>query len=89
MGLAYNIDVPVDQLHSLQQRSRERALRAHVQVYRSFAEENEAEVQRRASMSHEERMAEFAAIQERVYGSRWHEPMRKVASWEYVAWHKK
>ena len=78
-----------DQLHSLQQRSRERALRARVQVYRSFAEENEAEVLRRATMSHEERLAEFAAIQERVYGLRWHAPMRKVASWEYVAWHKK
>ena len=79
----------VDQVNLLQQRSREREQRARVQVYRSFAEENEAEVLRRASMSHEERLDEFAAIQERVYGSRWHEPMRKVASWEYVAWHKK
>lgn len=52
-------------------------------VFSSFEEENRAEHQRLAEMSHDERCAELAVLQERAWGALWTSvPMTKVASWE-------
>ena len=49
-----------------------------VKIYHSFEEENEAEYRRRAQMTPEERMQEFAILQERQWGKDWTErPMVK------------
>ncbi len=54
-----------------------------VRVFTSFEEENRAEHRRLAEMTHEERCAELAVLQERTWGSLWTSvPMTKVASWE-------
>lgn len=54
-----------------------------VRIFTSFEEENRAEHRRLAGMTHEERLAEFAVLQERVWGELWTSlPMKKVASWE-------
>ena len=64
---------------------KERALR--VRVFDSFEEENEAETARRARMTPEERMAEFAIVQARAWGADWYKkPMVKVATWEDTDW---
>ena len=58
-----------------------------VEVFQSFEEENDAERQRRADMTSEERCEEFEVLQERHWGSQWlSEPMKRVASWEDVSW---
>lgn len=58
-----------------------------VRIYHSFEEENEAEYRRRAQMTPDERMREFAVLQERQWGKDWTEkPMVKVATWEWVDW---
>lgn len=58
-----------------------------VRIYGSFKEENAAEDQRRALMTHEDRMREFEAIQERMWGEQWRSgPIEKVATWEWVDW---
>lgn len=57
-----------------------------VRVFNSFEEENRAEHRRLAKMTHEERCAELAVLQERIWGELWTSvPMRKVASWEKMA----
>ena len=62
--------------------------RTQVRIYRSFEEENEAEYRRRTRMTPEERMAEFAVLQERAWGKDWtSKPMVKVATWEDVDWY--
>lgn len=59
-----------------------------VAIFNSFEEENAAEYRRRAAMTPEERMAEFAKLQERAWGTKWtSEPMVKVATWERVDWY--
>lgn len=56
-------------------------------VYSSLEEENQAEYQRRSEMSPEERMGEFAALQERAWGVGWGtKPMERTATWEKVEW---
>jgi hypothetical protein len=54
-----------------------------VRIFTSFEEENRAEHRRLARMTPEERLSEFAVLQERVWGDLWTSlPMKKVASWE-------
>lgn len=54
-----------------------------VRVFSSFEEENRAEHRRLTAMTHKERCAEFAVLQERTWGPLWTSvPMKKVASWE-------
>lgn len=58
-----------------------------IQVFNSFEEENKAEYSRRYSMTPDQRMQEFAIIQERVYGKAWtSEKIKKVVSYELVNW---
>ena len=58
-----------------------------VEMFQSFEEENDADRQRRADMSPEERYEEFEVLQERHWGSHWKsEPMKRVATWEDVSW---
>lgn len=58
-----------------------------VAVFTSFDEENQVEIRRRAAMSPEERLEEFAALQERLWGELWTSvPMARVATWERLAW---
>lgn len=58
-----------------------------VRVYSSFEEENAAEHQRLAAMSHHERMSEAAILQARRWGESWGlTPIVKTASWERLAW---
>lgn len=58
-----------------------------VRVFTSFEEENEAEYHRLAIMTPDERLEEFAVIQERAWGKKWtSEPIKKTASWEKVKW---
>lgn len=57
------------------------------EIFTSFEEENEAERRRRAEMSPEQRLEEFAAVQERLWGDLWTSvPMAKVATWEQLPW---
>ena len=70
---------------SLDDRRPKRDLR--VEVYQSFEDENEAETARRARLSFEERMAEFAAIQAKTWGPDWAtKPIEKTATWEWTSW---
>ena len=58
-----------------------------VRVFSSFEEENAAEHQRLATMSHEERMREAAILQIRRWGESWGlTPIDRIASWERLAW---
>ncbi len=58
-----------------------------IRIYSSFEEENRAEYVRRAKMTYQERMKEFAILQERRWGSKWtSEPMVKIASFEKTKW---
>ncbi len=60
-----------------------------VSVYASFEEENRAEYRRRARMTPQERMREFALLQERQWGAKWtSEPIVRKAWWEKVTWDK-
>lgn len=65
-------------------RSRERAARAIVTVHASFEAEAEADLRRRLAMSYEERLRELALLRERIWGDRVHEPLQRVATWEYM-----
>lgn len=54
-----------------------------VRIFTSFEEENRAEHRRLAGLTPEERLSEFAVLQERVWGELWTSlAMKKVASWE-------
>ncbi len=58
-----------------------------VRVFHSFEDENEAEHQRRAAMTHDERMREFAVLRARRWGRDWGRlPIERQASWEQVSW---
>lgn len=69
---------------ALAARSRERASQAIVTLHASFDAVAEADLRRRLAMSCEERLEELAAIRERIYGDRLCEPLRRIASWEYM-----
>ncbi len=54
-----------------------------VSVFSSFEEENAQEYKRRREMTVEERMREFAVLQERRWGADWRsKPIEKVVSYE-------
>lgn len=58
-----------------------------VKIYHSFEEENEAEYERRAKMTPEERWTEFGILQVRTWGEKWtSEPIVKKATWEKLSW---
>jgi hypothetical protein len=58
-----------------------------VRVFDSFEEENEAEHQRLAAMTHGERMQEFAVLQARRWGANWgRQRIVKRATWERLSW---
>ncbi len=58
-----------------------------VKIFKSFEEENAAEYRRRARMTPEERLAEFAIVQKRAWGEDWaSQPIVKKATWEKVSW---
>lgn len=61
--------------------------RPEVRFFASFEDENAAEHRRLANMNPQERLQEFAAVQERRWGNGWTSvPMVKKATWERVAW---
>lgn len=54
-----------------------------VEIFYSFKEENEAENKRRSQMTIEDRLKEFAILQERRWGVDWAtKPIEKVVSYE-------
>ena len=54
-----------------------------VEIFHSFKEENEAENKRRSQMTTEERLREFAILQERKWGPGWAtKSIEKVVSYE-------
>jgi len=58
-----------------------------VRIYNSFEEADKDEAKRRSEMSVEERLAVFAAIQERVWGERWTDAkLERVVSIEKLEW---
>jgi hypothetical protein len=58
-----------------------------VQIFSSFEEENTAEHRRLADMSPQDRLREFAILQERRWGRKWAEaPIARRATWEKVPW---
>ena len=58
-----------------------------VEIYDSFDAENRAEHRRKASLSSEQRIQEFEAIQARAWGADWvSKPIEKVATVEMVWW---
>ncbi|MFC1746403.1 hypothetical protein ACFL35_20590 [Candidatus Riflebacteria bacterium] len=58
-----------------------------VKIYSSFEEENDNEVRRRAAMTPEKRLAEFANLMERRWGKHWRtQPIQKVVSFEKLPW---
>jgi hypothetical protein len=62
-------------------------IRKEIRVFSSLEEENNFEYERLASMTPDERLEEFAVIQERVWGKTWtSKPIKKIASWEKVKW---
>ena len=58
-----------------------------VRVYTSFEEQEKAEIDRRSAMSIQERLNEFAIIQQRAWGKAWtDDPIRKKVSFEFLDW---
>ncbi len=58
-----------------------------VQIFSSFKEENSAEHRRLAEMSPQERLREFAVLQDRRWGRGWGNlAMIRNATWEKVSW---
>lgn len=58
-----------------------------VNVYGSFAEEAEAENLRRSKQSPQERIHEFAILQERCWGEKWtHQALSREITFEIVRW---
>ena len=58
-----------------------------VEVFHSFEEENRAEATRRSRTSIEQRLHEFATLQERRWGTDWgSRPIEKVVSYEKTDW---
>ncbi|MCB9396742.1 MAG: hypothetical protein H6510_02885 [Acidobacteria bacterium] len=57
-----------------------------IQIFSDFESENEAEYRRRAYMTPQERMAELAALQAKVWGADWvNQPMDKTKV--SIDWH--
>jgi len=58
-----------------------------VEIFTSFEDENEADRERWARMSSEERFQELAVLLERQWGKGWtSRPMERTAWWEKVSW---
>jgi len=58
-----------------------------VQIFDSFESENKAEYARRASMTPEQRMAEFSILQDRAFGVDWHKKkIERCVSCEILDW---
>ncbi len=58
-----------------------------VEIFYSFEEENKAEKKRRSRLTLEERLREFAFLQERRWGTDWTtEPIKKIVSFEKTEW---
>ena len=58
-----------------------------IQLFKSLDAENKAEYKRRSRQSPKERMKEFAAIQERVWGTKWHnQKIEHVVSCDVLDW---
>jgi hypothetical protein len=58
-----------------------------VEIFTSFEDENEADRERWARMSSEERLQELAVLLERQWGKGWtSKPMERTAWWEKVSW---
>ena len=58
-----------------------------VQIFDCMESANDAEYLRRAQQSPQERMKEFAVLQERVFGKDWtQKKIEKVVSFEEVDW---
>ncbi len=56
-----------------------------VKIFSSFREENEKEYRRRRQMGPEQRIREFAILQERRWGKNWRsKPIEKVVSFEKI-----
>jgi hypothetical protein len=63
------------------------AMKKEIRFFSSLEEENRFEYKRLASMTPDERLEEFAIIQERAWGKKWtSKPIKKVVSWEKVKW---
>ena len=59
----------------------------NIKIFSSFEEEAEAEYKRRAEQSPQERMKEFAILQERCWGEKWtNSKIEHVVSFEEVTW---
>ena len=59
----------------------------NIKVFNSFEEEAESEYRRRAQQSPQERMKEFAILQERCWGEKWTKSkIEHVVSFEEVDW---
>ena len=58
-----------------------------VKIYTSFEEQENADIARRSAMTIQERLDEFAIIQQRVWGKAWtDEPIMKKVSFEFLDW---
>jgi hypothetical protein len=58
-----------------------------ISIFSSLEEENQAEYARLRRMTPNQRLDEFAILQERAWGPSWtKKPMKKIASWEKVNW---
>ena len=58
-----------------------------IMMFSSFEEENRAEYQRRSKLSLADRIQEFSAIQQRIWGKDWtSKPIIKKAVFESVTW---
>ncbi len=59
----------------------------NIKVFNSFEEEEAAEYKRRSEQSPQERMKEFAILQERCWGDKWTKSkIEHVVSYEKVDW---
>ncbi|HUT76445.1 MAG TPA: hypothetical protein VM285_02100 [Polyangia bacterium] len=64
-----------------------RARSAVIHCFESLEQENDAERERLARMTPEQRLAEVAALKERVFGPGWtKKPIEKIWSFETVDW---
>ena len=61
-----------------------------VKIYNSFQDESESEAKRISNMTIDERFAEFGALQERVWGTKWTQAkLVKNVTYERVSWDKR
>ena len=58
-----------------------------IKFFASHEDAERAEIKRRESMSFQERLNEFAVIQQRAFGEKWTgTPIKKVVSYELLEW---